>query len=991
MKVVGFTIEIKGQKDILATTKILGLLNTQLILINGTLIELYKTSGTVGRQLSKQFKGTSSSVKKLGTVVKSSFQTFEKGNKVVQNMGNGFFEVTKQIDKTAKEFKELDKATEKDSKSIKDLIKRNKELKKVLQEQPINKTTKQLKELSKEYSKNNDAIKAFRKELRTGKKASDATEGSLDQLRKKAIKLKKAYNALGDEQRKTFKGKEIQAQLLKTQKRIQKLDLAVRDGKTSIGLYGNASKKLGQTLLKLSVGRDIIRGLFQGLTNIVEQNKDINANAKSVGESFERLKTIATKFGLAIINFGAKPLKAFIDIAGSVSKALFGIDFEAEKASVGVRNLQNEFNAEIEVLKKGNISQEARSQLISKINKKYKDYLPNLIKESDSIEEITANQEASNKAFEKKILNLATEETALDIQKRRVAAFTQEILLQRALTENTAELAKAIADNNTSFKSGVNLAKVSAEQYLSNTNERIKANKKLQEEIQEEQKVLNEVIVKEGINTKDFVHNQEVKTDAQIKASETASELRKKRLEEEKKEREQALKDFEAAAKARLKIAIDLETQLRNLQIEALGDATDKALAKEQERFEQEKIARRKNFDDIINEAVEEEARLQALFGFASKELIAFTEKTDGQLFRIRQANNQIAENQERQHQQALLQIQKDGDKAKLDAQKKAFNDEVASTELELEQELADEGFHSDRIIKKQIEGHKKETEEAKKAAEEQKEVRKQTIQQVINLVSTVFDSISKISQIAFEAENARFEKAIEVRKGNIENLNEDLQNATGLQKKFLIQQVKQEQEALNKETEAKKKAAKKQAENQKAIQIVQAIIGGALGIVNAFALPAPASFFAAAATAIAVATEIAVIASQKFAKGGILNGPSHSQGGIQTSFGELEGGEAVINKHSTRQFLPLLSEINAAGGGRRFAQGGILTSPISAPNVGSAQTDINGRFDQFLQVSMQQAQATNSRIDRLQVNLDLNNLEDVQDNDANLDTLTTF
>ncbi|MCK4884122.1 MAG: hypothetical protein KAS30_04585, partial [Candidatus Diapherotrites archaeon] len=70
---------------------------------------------------------------------------------------------------------------------------------------------------------------------------------------------------------------------------------------------------------------------------------------------------------------------------------------------------------------------------------------------------------------------------------------------------------------------------------------------------------------------------------------------------------------------------------------------------------------------------------------------------------------------------------------------------------------------------------------------------------------------------------------------------------------------------------------------------------------------------------------------------------------------------------------------------------GGILTSPISAPNVGSAQTDINGRFDQFLQASMQQAQATNSRIDRLQVNLDLNNLEDVQDNDANLEALTTF
>ena len=95
MKVVGFTIEIKGQKNILATTKVLGLLNTQLILINSSLIELYKNAGTAGRQLNKHFTSTSSSAKKLGTVVKSSFQTFEKGNKVVQEMGSGFAEVTK--------------------------------------------------------------------------------------------------------------------------------------------------------------------------------------------------------------------------------------------------------------------------------------------------------------------------------------------------------------------------------------------------------------------------------------------------------------------------------------------------------------------------------------------------------------------------------------------------------------------------------------------------------------------------------------------------------------------------------------------------------------------------------------------------------------------------------------------------------------------------------------------------------------------------------
>lgn len=73
-----------------------------------------------------------------------------------------------------------------------------------------------------------------------------------------------------------------------------------------------------------------------------------------------------------------------------------------------------------------------------------------------------------------------------------------------------------------------------------------------------------------------------------------------------------------------------------------------------------------------------------------------------------------------------------------------------------------------------------------------------------------------------------------------------------------------------------------------------------------------------------------------KFASGGILQGPSHSAGGIKTPYGELEGGEAVINKRSTAMFAPILSAINQAGGGRalqpavsvsvpKFATGGIL------------------------------------------------------------------
>ena len=65
------------------------------------------------------------------------------------------------------------------------------------------------------------------------------------------------------------------------------------------------------------------------------------------------------------------------------------------------------------------------------------------------------------------------------------------------------------------------------------------------------------------------------------------------------------------------------------------------------------------------------------------------------------------------------------------------------------------------------------------------------------------------------------------------------------------------------------------------------------------------------------------------FAKGGMVHGNSHAQGGEKFRVGgrvaELEGGEAVINKRSTAMFKPMLSKMNVAGGGKKFADGGMM------------------------------------------------------------------
>lgn len=68
------------------------------------------------------------------------------------------------------------------------------------------------------------------------------------------------------------------------------------------------------------------------------------------------------------------------------------------------------------------------------------------------------------------------------------------------------------------------------------------------------------------------------------------------------------------------------------------------------------------------------------------------------------------------------------------------------------------------------------------------------------------------------------------------------------------------------------------------------------------------------------------------YARGGMVHGKSHAEGGEKFAVGgrvvELEGGEAVINKRSTAMFRNQLSAMNSAGGGVKFADGGLLNMP---------------------------------------------------------------
>jgi len=120
-------------------------------------------------------------------------------------------------------------------------------------------------------------------------------------------------------------------------------------------------------------------------------------------------------------------------------------------------------------------------------------------------------------------------------------------------------------------------------------------------------------------------------------------------------------------------------------------------------------------------------------------------------------------------------------------------------------------------------------------------------------------------------------------------------------------------------------------AEKKKKMAIAGVLIDAASAIIGTWAGYASAGTYGTILAgiqtgliAVLSTVQLAKINSATFADGGILDGPSHAQGGIQTGFGELEGGEGVINAGSMSNvsLRNLASAANTGGGGKDFSSG---------------------------------------------------------------------
>lgn len=178
------------------------------------------------------------------------------------------------------------------------------------------------------------------------------------------------------------------------------------------------------------------------------------------------------------------------------------------------------------------------------------------------------------------------------------------------------------------------------------------------------------------------------------------------------------------------------------------------------------------------------------------------------------------------------------------------------------------------------------------------------------------------------------------------------------------FQNAKMKEELKNAGDDEKKKDAirKEYGEKKKTAAIIGAIIDAASAVLGTLAsVPGPAGWVMAAVTSAMAAVQIATISKQKYAQGGVLQGPSHAQGGILTPFGELEGGEGVINASSMSvpSIRNIASAANVAGGGKDFStgDGGVKLSPESISQI------VNGYNNKRVFVSETDISETQDRV----------------------------
>lgn len=307
------------------------------------------------------------------------------------------------------------------------------------------------------------------------------------------------------------------------------------------------------------------------------------------------------------------------------------------------------------------------------------------------------------------------------------------------------------------------------------------------------------------------------------------------------------------------------------------------------------------------------------------------------------------------------------------EAERKAFKAQVGDVaklaSIEIPKALGNVGGVAESVIQ----DIQKTATAASEGIEDTSETAKLSFQDIAQsaeqLFSAALDVIGAFQDAKAEKEQEAFQLQIEQIDANIQALEERQQNVGRIRAKQIQREINaaklQREQAEKQAEEAQKKAAKK----EKNLAIIQATVQGALATVRALAAPPgfPFNLPSVITTGVLAAAQVAAIAAQPLATGGVITGrrvtdrqniPTQASG--DNVLAVVKRGEVVLNE---RQQAALGgSGTFRAIGVPGFAGGGIVP-PITAPAAAMAGSggDLFAALDR-------KTDAINQRIDKLRV-----------------------
>lgn len=400
-----------------------------------------------------------------------------------------------------------------------------------------------------------------------------------------------------------------------------------------------------------------------------------------------------------------------------------------------------------------------------------------------------------------------------------------------------------------------------------------------------------------------------------IKAKAAAEEKERKR-----KEAEEAKKEQDRINKQRLEDNKNLIRQIEEQEADLIFDETARLIRKEEIRHK-----------------------------YAVKDIEASTAFGKTKAKAIEVEAKQFNANLEKIYADAYLK-QSEANEKSINESKKAFSeraklisqqakDEAAARQVKYEKEEEEEKAHREKInqlirdgaigLAADLESLYLENQRAKNQREQEFEIkqledRRETEQ--ILLEEKLRDGL--ITEAQFKTEKAAQDK------------------------KFQEEELQLKRKAFEQE----KKLKRQQIGIELALELARIAANAAANPANAVTVGGAGLAQYAVQSGIAIARagiQYAAVDAAQFAKGGMINGESHSNGGVPFTVNgragfEAEGGEAIINKQSMANPMlrALASAINVAGGGVAFERGGLLPTPaINSGGSNPLQTLNFGNF----------------------------------------------